>query len=115
MKSKADHLSRRERQIMDIIYTKTIREEEGATYGVEVSGNIGNYPYGNFTLYVYFDTNPQLTDKMIAKAKKGLEDILKNGPSEADLNKTKEYMLKNYGEAQRTNSYWLGAIDEYYS
>jgi zinc protease len=102
-------------QIMDIIYTKTIREEEGATYGVEVSGNINNYPYGIFSLYVYFDTNPQLIDKMIGKVKQGLDDIVKNGPSEADLNKTKEYMLKNYGEAQRTNSHWLSAIDSYYT
>ena len=102
-------------QIMDIVYTKTIREDEGGTYGVDVRGSVDNYPYGSFSLYVMFDTDPKQIDKLLAKVKQGLDEIVKSGPAEESLNKVKEYMLKNYGEAQRSNSHWLNAIDAYYT
>lgn len=102
-------------QIMDIVYTKTIREEEGGTYGVNVMGRVDNYPYGSFTFLIGFDTDPKLTDKLLGKVKDGLKDIAANGPSEENLNKIKEFMLKNYTEAQRNNSHWLKAINSYYA
>ena len=36
-----------------------------------------------------------------------------SGPSEANLKKVKEYMLKKHTENLKENSYWLRAIDEY--
>jgi len=102
-------------QIMDIVYTKTIREEEGGTYGVSTNGSIDNYPYGNFSFNIYFDTDPKLIDKLLAKIKQGLDEIAAQGPSEENLNKVKEYMLKSYTEAQRSNRHWMNAIDNYYT
>lgn len=100
-------------QVLDIVYTKTIREEEGGTYGVDCMGRIDNYPYGNFAVYIGFDTDPKLVDKLLAKVKQGLDEMMKTGPSQENLNKVKEYMLKNYTEAQRMNSHWLNAIEGY--
>jgi zinc protease len=102
-------------QIMDIVYTKTIREDEGGTYGVSVRGRLSKYPYGSYTFMIAFDTDPKLVDKLSAKAKAGLDEIIKNGPSAENLNKVKEFMLKNYTEAQRDNGHWLNAIDDYYT
>ena len=42
-----------------------------------------------------------------------LDNIAKAGPSEGDLNKVKEFMLKKHAEDLKENSYWLGSIDEY--
>ena len=42
-----------------------------------------------------------------------IDNITKTGPSEANLNKVKEYMLKKHTEDLKENSYWLGSIDEY--
>ena len=44
-----------------------------------------------------------------------LDNIAKAGPSEGDLNKVKEFMLKKHAEDLKENSYWLGSIDEYLS
>ncbi|HBG57725.1 MAG TPA: peptidase M16, partial [Porphyromonadaceae bacterium] len=46
------------RQIMDIVYTEKIREEEGGTYGVSTSGSIARYPEGQTILQINFDTDP---------------------------------------------------------
>ncbi|WP_320054501.1 insulinase family protein [uncultured Acetobacteroides sp.] len=102
-------------QIMNIVYTKTIREDEGGTYGVQVGGNVSRYPYGSYTFRIRFDTDPKQVDRLSAKAKAGLDELIKDGPSAENLNKVKEYMLKNYTEAQRDNGHWLDAIDTYYT
>lgn len=102
-------------QLLDIIYTEKIREQEGGTYGVGVRPNISNYPYGNFSLMIGFDTDPKLIEKLQSKVKEELANVAKNGVKEEDLAKTKEYLLKNYKEAQRDNGYWMSTIDTFYT
>jgi zinc protease len=100
-------------QILRIIYTETIREEEGGTYGVGVRGSVSPYPKGNFDLYAYFDTNAEMRDKLVAKIHGELRKIAKEGPTEVNLNKVKEYMLKKHTEDLRDNGYWLGVLSDY--
>jgi zinc protease len=100
-------------QILDIIYTETIREEEGGTYGVRVGGSMSPYPKGNFSLLAYFDTNADMRDKLIAIIHAELQKMAKEGPSEVNLNKVKEYMLKKHTEDLRDNNYWLGVLNDH--
>jgi zinc protease len=100
-------------QILDIIYTETIREEEGGTYGVGVRGTVSSYPEGNFRLIAYFDTNAEMRDKLVAKIHEELRKIAKDGPTEVNLNKVKEYMLKKHTEDLRDNNYWLGVLSDH--
>jgi zinc protease len=102
-------------QTMDILFNKTIREDEGGTYGVRIGGNTDNYPTDNFTFYISFDTDPKLIDKLLGKVKQGMTEVATDGPSTENLNKVKEFMLKSYTEAQRNNSHWLSAINSYYT
>ncbi len=44
-----------------------------------------------------------------------MTEVATDGPSTENLNKVKEFMLKSYTEAQRNNSHWLSAIDDYYT
>jgi zinc protease len=100
-------------QILRIIYTETIREEEGGTYGVGVNGSVSSYPKGNFTLMAYFDTNAEMRDKLVAIIHAELRKIAGDGPSEVNLNKVKEYMLKKHTEDLRDNNYWLGVLSDF--
>jgi zinc protease len=100
-------------QVLSIIYTETIREEEGGTYGVGVYGMVSSYPKGNFRLMAYFDTNAEMRDKLVAKVHEELRKIANDGPSEVNLNKVKEYMLKKHTEDLRDNGYWLGVLSDY--
>jgi zinc protease len=100
-------------QILDIVYTESIREEEGGTYGVSTQGEVSPYPYGHFSLLLFFDTNADMRDKLIGKIHEGIVGIAENGPRETDVNKVKEYMLKQHTENLRDNNYWLGILDRY--
>jgi zinc protease len=101
-------------QILNIVYTEKVREEEGGTYGVSVSGNISNYPEGQSTFQIYFETEPAKSDYLNKMVQQILQDMAKEGPSEVDFNKVKEYMLKKQQENEQENSYWRGVMLDYY-
>lgn len=100
-------------QILDLVYTEKVREEEGGTYGVYAGGDITKYPKEEFTLQIVFETDPGKKDKLMEIVYGEIDELSKNGPSEVNLNKVKEYMLKKHNEDLKENGYWLGAIDEY--
>lgn len=45
-------------QVMDLVYTEKVREDEGGTYSVYVGGNLSKYPKEIAGLQVIFDTAP---------------------------------------------------------
>ena len=100
-------------QILDLVYTEKVREEEGGTYGVYVGGNLSKYPKEVAGVQIIFDTAPAKRDKLMKIIFAEIENISKAGPSETNLNKVKEYMLKKHSEDLKENGYWLGVIDEY--
>ena len=100
--------------VLDMIYTKTIREEEGGTYGVGVAMVGQRYPIERALIQVQFDTNPELADKLCALAIKGLKELAENGPDTDKFNMAIENFKKNLPESRINNSYWMQNIESYY-
>ncbi len=100
-------------QILNIIYTEKVREEEGGTYGVGVGGSLEKYPEEKFALQISFDTDPNKKKELIEIVFNEIENLTSNGPSAENLQKVKEFMQKKHKENLKENSYWLGVIDEY--
>lgn len=100
-------------QILDLVYTEKVREDEGGTYGVYVGGSLSKYPKETALLQIVFETAPEKKDKLMKIIFAEAENLAKEGPSEANLKKVKEYMLKKYTEDLKENRFWLGNIDEY--
>ena len=98
-------------QIMDLVYTEKVREDEGGTYGVYVG--VSKYPKEIAGIQIVFDTAPSKREKLMKIIFAEIERISKEGPSEANLNKVKEFILKKHAEDLKENSYWMGSIDEY--
>lgn len=101
-------------QVMDMVYTESVREKEGGTYGVGVSGAINHYPKEEVRLQIVFDTDPERRARMTEVIRQGLDDFIKNGPNPDQLARVKEFMLKKYQENQKENSYWMNQLKEYY-
>lgn len=99
--------------ILDIVYTEKIREDEGGTYGVSVSGGLSRIPKETFSLQIFFQTNTEIKDKLIKIATDELHSIAENGPREVEVQKVKENLLKKFAENQHENSYWSGAIETF--
>ena len=97
--------------ILDIVYTKSIREEQGGTYGVGVMGQINNRPVEEFMFYIAFDTNDEVYATLMDIAKAGLKDMAENGPSQENLSKVIENKLKKRVEQLQENSFWTSVIE----
>ena len=100
--------------VIDMIYTKTIREDEGGTYGVGTAMTGQRIPIERAVIQIYFDTNPEAAPKLIELAKKGLYDLAENGPTAEHFSKAVENLKKNVPESRISNSYWLSALDNWY-
>ncbi|MDE6442888.1 MAG: insulinase family protein, partial [Muribaculaceae bacterium] len=98
--------------ILDNIYIRTLREEEGGTYGASVSGFL-NYNNASWNLIYRFQTNKEQQEKLITRAQEELEKLLNDGASVEDFTKVKEAMLKQLEINVRKNSYWDDGIVDY--
>ena len=101
-------------QTMDMVYTETIREKEGATYGVGAVGQLSKYPKEEAIFQIYFDTDPAKREKMEQLVMAELQKVAQEGPRPEHLAKVKEFLLKKHIENSKENSYWLGQLDSYY-
>ncbi|MBO5217075.1 MAG: insulinase family protein [Alistipes sp.] len=99
---------------LDNRYLKSIREEKGGTYGVGVRGSLDAEPVEEYSLLIQFDTNEQMADELSAIVVAEIEKIAAEGPLAEDMDKTREFLLKDYTKQIKNNSYWSNAISEYY-
>ena len=97
--------------ILDMVYTKTLREEEGGTYGASSAMNARRIPNERTSIMVAFDTNVEKSPKLRELAIKGLKDLAENGPTQEQLTMAIENFKKNLPEQRINNSYWLSALE----
>ncbi len=100
--------------VLRIRYTENIREKEGGTYGVNVSPGANKEPFAQYTLSVIFDCDPEKASHLQSLVHKEMEDMMKNGPTQEELNKVTSNMLKERETARQNNEYWLNALATWY-
>lgn len=98
--------------IMDIIYTETLREEEGGTYSPQGFGSFNQFT-NHWQLGYWFQTNADVQQKLIDRANTELGNLLKNGAKVEHFNKVREAMVKQYEINVRTNKYWSEGLIDY--
>ena len=101
-------------QTMDMVYTETIREKEGASYGVRAIGELSKYPKDEALLQIIFDTDPAKREKMEQIVMTELQKVTQEGPRPEHLAKVKEFMLNKHLENEKENSYWVSQLTQYY-
>lgn len=101
------------KQILDLIYTEKVREDEGGTYGVGVSASLTKYPKSEAVIQIFFDTAPSKRDRLMEIIFAEAENLAKKGPSQKNLDTVKEFMLKKHAENLKENRFWMNMIDEY--
>lgn len=101
------------KQILDLIYTEKVREDEGGTYGVGVSASLTKYPKSEAAIQIFFDTAPSKRDRLMEIIFAEADNLAKNGPSQKNLDTVKEFMQKKHAENLKENRFWLNMIDEY--
>ena len=99
--------------ILDMIYTKSIREEEGGTYGVSVAMVGHRHPQERTIIQIQFDTNPEQAEKLCSIAKEQLYKFAQEGPSAEELAMAAENLKKNIPESRISNNYWMSVLSSW--
>lgn len=99
-------------QLLDMIYTKEIREEASAAYSAQAVGRVGMS--GKKQISQLIGVCPfkyEKEDSVMLLMRQGAESLGKEINPDM-LTKVKEYMIKNYEDEQKTNGYWIGVIEQ---
>ena len=94
-------------------YLKSIREEKGGTYGVQVSYTLSYRPEKQALLQIQFDTNEEMADELVPIVFDEIEKIATEGPEAKDINDSREYLVKQFKNTLENNGTWFGLIDDY--
>lgn len=100
--------------ILELRYTENIREKEGGTYGVGVQAGSIREPYSNYSMTMSFDCDPAKAAHLKSLIYNETENIVKNAPTQEEMNKIISNMKKNREQSKNHNSYWMNAIYSYY-
>ncbi len=103
------------REILNLRYLEEIREKEGGTYGVRVSTSSEKFPKEKKSLSMTFDTDPEKAQHLKSIIYREIDKIAAEGPTAEDLDKVIKSLQKNREESKLHNSYWLQALNSYYT
>ncbi len=99
--------------ILDMRYTKSLREDEGGTYGASTYGDISSEPKAEAFLQIYFDTKPAAADKLISLSIEGLNSLANDGPTAEEFDMTLKNLRKNIPESRISNNYWMNCLTQF--
>ncbi len=99
---------------LDDLLLKSVREELGGTYGVRANLSIAKSPYTHYSLSISYDTNEEQFEHLQETIFEQLELLAEEGATVEQMNKSREFMLKNFGNTQEQNSGWMSYINRLY-
>jgi zinc protease len=99
--------------VLEIKLRERLREALGGTYGASVGASVDRIPRVSYGLSVDFGSSPERAEEL-ARAVFAEIDLLKSsGPSDDDLAKVKETMLRERETNLERNGWWLAQLGAY--
>lgn len=99
------------RRVLDLMTTRTLREELGGTYGAYVGASMSVEPTGRYLFVVQFGCDPQKVDEMVAALLALIVELQENGPAAADVNTVNQQIARTLEVSLEQNNWWLGQLD----
>jgi zinc protease len=100
--------------ILSIKLRESMREEQSGVYGVNFEGNSVKYPEPKYTITSTWGCNPDSISKLSQTVLDEMTKVKKNGPTEEDLNKVKETLIRERETRLKENNFWISALQNLY-
>jgi zinc protease len=91
-----------------------MREDQGGVYGVGINGNASKLPKSKFTIQATWGCNPDNIKKLSQTVLDEMGKIKKEGPTEVDLNKVKETLIRDRETRLKENNFWLASLQNHF-
>ena len=92
-------------QILSARLISEVREKEGAVYSIHLQGSLSRTPAVNTIYQTVFPVNPDKKDRALEIIRREFGKLAQETPVN-ELNKVKEFMVKQLTEEEQTNAYW---------
>lgn len=96
--------------VCSIKLVEVIREKLGGTYSPSFSLSYDKYPKAEATTMCYYTCDPSTVDKLTEATFEVFDQIIAEGPTETDLQKVKEQLIKERQTSLENNGYWSSVI-----
>jgi len=96
--------------VMTIILTEKIREEQSGVYGISAKPSTNKNPYNNYSVSISFPCKPENSDTLTNSIFTIIKDIKTHGVSDEHFAKVIETQTREMEVKIKENGYWLGAL-----
>lgn len=101
-------------QIIDIKLVEVIREKMSGVYSPQANLSIEHYPKSEYTIMVMFGCSPKMANKLTKAVFGIMKDLIKNGPTQIDIDKAKEAVIRERETNLKKNNFWLSKLESAY-
>ena len=97
-------------EILGIKLIENLREKESGVYTTSARGTISKFPNARYRFTISFPCGPENVEKLKNIVLQQVEILIKEGPTDEDLAKTKKAQILEHKENSKKNRYWLDLI-----
>jgi zinc protease len=101
-------------RILSTRLLEVIREDKSSVYSIGARPSTSKYADEEYTITIYYGTDPAKREEIKNAVFDEIKRYMKKGPSEEELNKAKEKMLRERETAMKENSFWLNLLSNTY-
>ena len=100
-------------QLLDMRLRDALREDKGGTYGVGVSASGSWIPYRHYSVALSFGSAPERTEELAAAAFAVIDSVKRAGPTDDEMAKIRETLLRSHETGLRENAAWIGWMSDH--
>jgi zinc protease len=101
-------------RILSTRLLEVIREDKSSVYSIGANPSSSKFPEEEYTVSIYYGTAPEKLDELKEAVFAEIKKFAQNGPSEDELKKAQEKMLREREIALRENGFWLNMLSSTY-
>lgn len=101
-------------RILDTRLLEEIREERSSVYSIGARSSSSKYPDEEYTVTISYGTDPEKLEELKQAVFDEISAFMQNGPSEEELSKAKQKMLREREVSLRENRFWLSILSNTY-
>lgn len=97
-------------ELVRIKIVEVMREKMGGTYSPQINSNFERIPRPQYGVVAFFGSSPDNAEALSRALFAVIDSIKRVAPSQADVDKVKEQLLRSHETELRQNAYWLQTI-----
>lgn len=101
-------------QILGTKLLESIREDKSGVYSIGAYPQTKHYPKSEYNVIIFFGCAPDNIDNLTEGVFAEINKLKQDGPTEIDLGKVKEKLLRERESSVRENSFWLNTLKSAY-